>query len=121
MRLVLLLLAGCSTIGRWEYVRADHPATRAELALYPLSVPAPAMAPSFEREGFTVVTRPPHKGELRLEQHDGVATLTSDDYFVDQVRSDDVAFVAEALAHSRRVAEFVRNSGTVEQRQIEGM
>jgi hypothetical protein len=49
-----------------------------------------------------------------------LATLRSDGFFVDQVRGDPAA-IAEALAASSRVAEFVRNSGTVEQRQMPGM
>jgi hypothetical protein len=47
--------------------------------------------------------------------------LSSEGYFVDQVRADDPQEIAARLARSERVAEFVRNSGTIEQRGTPGM
>ena len=111
-----LLVAACA-VGRWESVRAERPATRSELAAWAVSVPDPALREEMAKAGFVAVARPPYKGDLALAVVQGVATLTSDGYFVDQVRGDDAA-IAEALVHSRRVAEFVRNSGTVEQRDL---
>ncbi|MCA1825861.1 MAG: hypothetical protein ABR567_01060 [Myxococcales bacterium] len=114
MRLLLLLLAGCA-IGQWESVPAEKPATVAELAAWPLSVRDPALAADFERAGFKVVDRPPYKGELELRVQGGVYTLRSDGFFVDEVSGADAAV---RLAHSRRVAEFVRNSGLPQQRML---
>ena len=111
-----LLTAACA-VGRWESVRAERPATRAELSAWAVSVPDPALREAMTNDGFVAVARPPYKGDLALAVVNGVATLTSDGYFVDEV-SGDAAAIAQALAHSRRVAEFVRNSGTVEQRDL---
>jgi hypothetical protein len=115
---IVLLLCACA--GSYQSVRTDTPATRAELAEYPVSVADPALRDAMARAGFTVVERAPYKGELQLTKVGQVATLRSDGFFVDKVRGDPVA-IAEALAASSRVAEFVRNSGTVEQRQMPGM
>jgi hypothetical protein len=114
-----LLLCACG-IGRWQSVRAEKPATRGELAAYPVSVADPALRQAMAQAGFTVVERPPYKGELQLVVKGQVGTLTSDGFFVDEVRGDPVA-IAQALAVSSRVADFVRNSGTVEQRAMPGM
>jgi len=113
---IVLLLSACGA-GSYQSVRAEKPATRAELAEYPVSVADPALRDAMARAGFTVVERAPYKGELQLSSVGEVATLRSDGFFVDQVRGDPAA-IAEALAASSRVAEFVRNSGTVEQRQM---
>ena len=114
--LVIALAAACS-VGRWESVRAERPATRFELAAWPVSVQDPELRAAMAQAGFAAVARPPYRSELALSVADGVATLTSDGYFVDEVHGD-AAAIAEALAASRRVAEFVRNSGTVEQRNL---
>lgn len=113
-RLFLIGLASCA-IGQWESVPADRPATRTELAAWPLSVSDPALVARFEQAGFRVVTRPPYKGELRLSVENGMYTLRSDGFFVDQVSGPDAATL---LARSERVAWFVRNSGLPQQRQM---
>jgi hypothetical protein len=115
---IVLLLCACG--GSYQSVRAEKPATGAELAEYPVSVADPVLRDAMARAGFTVVERAPYRGELQLSIVGQVATLRSDGFFVDQVRGDPAA-IAEALAASSRVAEFVRNSGTVEQRQMPGM
>jgi hypothetical protein len=115
---IVLLLCACG--GTYQSVRAEKPATPAELAAYPVSVADPALRAALARVGFTVVERAPYRGELQLSTDGQVATLRSDGFFVDKVRGDPTA-IAEALAASSRVAEFVRNSGTVEQRQMPGM
>jgi len=117
MRLLLLLLTACAT-GRWESVPAEKPATATELAAWPVSVHDPAVVPELERAGFKVVQRPPYKGELELRVHDGVYTLRSDGYFVDEVSGPEAAV---RLARSKRIAEFVRNSGLPQQREHPGM
>jgi hypothetical protein len=114
--LVLAALAGCA-VGRWQSVPAEKPATRAELAAWPLSVSDPALAEEFARAGFNVVRRPPYHRELELRVENGVYTLRSDGYFVDQVSGPDAA---ERLAHSQRIADFVRNSGLPQQRELPG-
>lgn len=46
--------------------------------------------------------------------HEGdhlVATLRSDDFFVDEAVGSDLDALADTLARSQRVAEFIRNSG----------
>ena len=108
-------LAAACAAGRWESVRADKPATRFELSAWAVSVRDPVVRAAMEQAGFVAVARPPYKSELALSVVGEVGTLTSDDFFVDEVRGD-AAAIADALAASRRVAEFVRNSGTVEQR-----
>jgi len=113
-RILVVALAACA-VGRWESVPAEKPATAAELEAWPLSVSEPALVAEFERAGFKVVQRPPYKGDLQLRVQGGVYTLRSDGFFVDEVSGPDAA---SRLAHSRRVAEFVRNSGTVQQREL---
>lgn len=109
-----LVLASCAT-GQWVSKRAEKPATPAELAAYPVSVADPALRAAMERAGFVAVARPAYSFELELTMEGAVATLRSGGYFVDEVRGD-AAAIAQALRVSERVAEFVRNSGTVEQR-----
>jgi hypothetical protein len=116
-RMFLVAFVAACSVGRWESVRAEHPATRAELAAWPVSVPDPALREAMVDAGFNAVQRAPYKGELALSYSGGVGTLTSDGFFVDEVRGDPAA-VAQALAVSRRVVEFVRNSGTVQQRDL---
>ncbi len=71
------------------------------------------------RAGFNAVERPPYRGELELTLAGDVATLRSDWLFVDEVRGGPDA-IAEALAASERVAEFVRNSGLPQQHPMPG-
>jgi hypothetical protein len=119
--LLLLVLASCAP-GRWESVRAKEPATPAELAAYPLTLEQPdaALASALAAAHFNVVQRKPWRQELQLvvEREGGGlrGTLRSDGYFVDQVVAPDAPTLAERLASSQRVAEFVRNSGTPQQR-----
>jgi hypothetical protein len=120
---ILALTAACG-VGTWKSVRADKPVTRTELQSSPVSVRDPVLRGALAQAGFVAVERPPYKGELELtavgDAGERVASLRSDGYFVDQVRGDPEA-IARALAESSRVAEFVRNSGTVEQRNLPGM
>jgi hypothetical protein len=118
---ILAILAAC-TAGQWESERATHPATDAELAACRVTVEAAEplrdeLNRALALEGFTVVDHPPYKGDLLLRAAPGIGNLTSDDFFVDEVRAPDAQGLSEALARSRRVAEFVRNSGTVQQRE----
>jgi hypothetical protein len=117
----LAILAAC-TATQWESKRATHPATEAELAACRVTVEAEEplrdeLNRALAVEGFTVVDHPPYKGDLLLRASPGVGKLTSDDFFVDEVRAPDAQGLSEALARSRRVAEFVRDSGTVQQRE----
>jgi sugar phosphate isomerase/epimerase len=117
----LLLLSSCA-IGTWESERAEHPATITELSACRVTVLADEplreeLERALAQRGFTVVGHPPYRGDLLLRAERDGARLTSDYYFVDEVRGD-ADQIADALAESKRVAEFVRNSGTVEQRNI---
>ena len=119
--LILVLLASCAP-GRWESVRAKEPATPSELAAYPLTLEEPdaALASALEEAHFKVVRRKPWRQELQLTVEPAAGglrgTLRSDGYFVDEVVAPDARTLAERLAGSQRVAEFVRNSGTPQQR-----
>jgi hypothetical protein len=112
----LLLCCGCA-VGRWESVRAEKPATRAELAAWPVSAADPLLREALAEAGFAAVARPPYKGELELSREGDLFILRSDGFFVDEVRGAPREAV-EALAASRRVAEFVRNSGLPQQRDL---
>jgi hypothetical protein len=128
-RMAIALLAVSCATGRWESAPAEKPATPAELALYPVTIQTAAidgLPEALARAGFRVAPRTLTRQELqlslRVETDTAVATLRSDGFFVDEVRApasspDDLA---RALARSRRVAEFVRNSGTPEQRSLPG-
>src|SRR5438067_3703088 len=118
MRFVLLLLLACHP-GPWRSVRAEKPATRMELAAWPVSVADPVLRKAMAEAGFNAVDRPPYRRELELTVADGVATLRSDGFFVDEVRGEPAA-IADALAASPRVAEFVRNSGLPQQHDMPG-
>ena len=118
MRFVLLLLLACHP-GPWRSVRAEKPATRTELAAWPVSVTDPMLRKAMMEAGFNAVERPPYKGELQLTVVDGIGTLRSDGFFVDEVTGGPDA-IAEALAASQRVAEFVRNSGLPQQHPMPG-
>jgi hypothetical protein len=119
--LLLVLLASCAS-GRWESVRASEPATPAELAAYPLTLEEPdgTLASALADAHFKVVERRPWRQELQLavrHEEGGLrGTLRSDGYFVDEVIAKDARTLAQRLASSQRVAEFVRNSGTPQQR-----
>lgn len=119
-RALAILVVLCACGGTYRSVRAEQPATPAELAEYPVSVADPALRVAMAQAGFRVVERPPYQGDLQLSSDGQEATLRSDGFFVDKVRGDPTT-IAETLAVSSRVAEFVRNSGTVEQRQMPGM
>lgn len=112
----LALLCGCAT-GRWVSVPAERPAARAELLALKVSVADPRLREAMAAAGFTAVQRLPYESELQLELKGEEATLRSDGFFVDQVHGSP-AEIARALAVSSRVAEFIRNSGTIEQRSL---
>lgn len=118
-RIALLLLACACAGGRWESKPAEHPATRAELAVYPVSVASPALREAMAAAGFVAVAREPWSFELELSWDGEVATLRSGGFFVDEVRGASPGAIARALAVSDRVAWFIRNSGTVEQRAVD--
>jgi hypothetical protein len=135
------LLAGCA-VGHWRSRSADKPLTRSELSSRNLSVADrahdPALHAAFVRalasEGFTVVAHPPYHEDLEVtlsiaRTSEGVvatATLRSDGFFIDEahvpVDGDDAALatLARTLAVSQGTAEFVRNSGTPEQKSFSG-
>jgi hypothetical protein len=119
-----LLLACCfaCAAGQWQSVPAEHPISRRELASLRMTViGSDALAEALAQQGFTVVDHPAWRGDLELRFVSGVATIRSDWYFVDQVRGDDPRRLAERIARSQRIAEFLRNSGTIEQRGTPGM
>ena len=119
--LFLVVLASCAS-GRWQSLRAAQPATPAELRNRRPAVetPDPALASALAEAHFNVVRRKPWRQELQLavtrEGGELRGTLRSDGYFVDEVAAPDARTLAERLAGSQRVAEFVRNSGTPQQR-----
>lgn len=120
--MMALALMACAP-GRWESQRARHPASKAELASCRVTIIADEplgseLRQALAQQGFGVVEHAAWHGDLELRAAPGIATLRSDDFFVDQVRAPDAAGMAEALAASRRVRDFVRNSGTVEQRNV---
>jgi hypothetical protein len=123
MRWLILLALSCAcTAGHWESVPSDHPATPHELSFLRLTVIGPpALAEALTQQGFAVVSHRPFDGDLELVFANGVAILRSDGYFIDELHGDDPRKLAEELAHSSRVAAFVRDSGTVEQRSSPGM
>jgi hypothetical protein len=119
---ILLAFACACAGGRWESVQAQHPATPGELAACHVTVVgSQPLAEAMAARGFTVVVHPAFRADLELRLQGGVATLSSEGYFVDEVRGGDPQEIAARLAGSERVAEFVRNSGTVEQREGPGM
>jgi hypothetical protein len=104
---------------RWAPRPAEHPPTWAELQVYALTVHGPpALAQALAAKGFRVVSHEPYKGDLLLEwSADGVATLRSDGFFVDEAAGD-FDGIARELAVSQRVADFIRNSGLPQQRDV---
>jgi len=121
-RLGILALTLSCALGHYESKPAEHPASRRELSFLRITVVGfPELAEALLEQGFTVVRHPALHGDLTLRFEDGVAHLRSDSYFVDEVRGDDPHELAERIARSERIAEFVRNSGTIEQRSFPGM
>src|SRR5882724_8063345 len=55
---------------------------------------------------------------LTHEDHALVATLRSDGWFVDEAVGTDLDALAETLALSQRVADFIRNSGLPQQHPV---
>lgn len=79
----------------------------------------PELSQALAAQGFRVVEHEPYKGDLLLElAPDGVATLRSDGFFVDEATGGDFQAIARQLAVSQRVADFIRNSGLPPQRQV---
>jgi hypothetical protein len=115
-----VLLLGCPSPKHWPPRPAEHPATRAELAAYELTVRGPpGLARAFSDLGFRVVDHPPYHLQLEVtltrEGDQLVATLRSDGFFVDEALGSSLDALARTLAVSARVAEFIRNSGLPQQ------
>jgi hypothetical protein len=127
MRLVpvLLVALACAAPAHWPPRPAEHPPTRAELAVYELTVRAAdpaersAFAQALATRGFNVVDQEPRRGQLEVvltrEDHTLVATLRSDGWFVDEALGTNLEVLAGTLAISQRVADFIRNSGLPQQ------
>jgi len=120
---LLALSVACARLERWSARPAEHPATGAELAVYQLTVRGPPeFAQALAAQGFRVVDHDPHKGQLEVfltrEGARLVATLRSDDWFVDEALGPSYEALARTLAVSERVAEFIRNSGLPQQRMV---
>jgi len=124
----LVACLACAPQGHWPPRPAEHPPTRAELAFYELTVKVPdpsertAFARALAARGFNVVDHEPYKGQLEAvlthEDHALVATLRSDGWFVDEAVGTDLDALAETLAVSQRVADFIRNSGLPQQHPV---
>jgi hypothetical protein len=124
----LVAWLACAPQGHWPPRPAEHPPTRAELAFYELTVKAadPSERAAFARalaaRGFNVVDHEPYKGQLEAvlthKDHVLVAALRSDGWFVDEALGTDVGALAETLALSQRVADFIRNSGLPQQHPV---
>ena len=118
----------CGPRGHWPPRPAEHPPTATELAFYELTVRDTAaderatFARALAAKGFTVVDHGPRKGQLEVTlTHEGgtlVATLRSDDWFVDEALGGDVGALASTLAVSQRVTDFIRNSGFPQQHMV---
>jgi hypothetical protein len=121
-RSILLALTFSCALGQWESKQAEHPASRHELSLLRITVVgSQELGQALQEEGFEVVQHPPFHGDLLARYQGGVTKLSSDGYFVDELRGDDPRQLAGRIAKSERLAQFVRNSGTVEQRSAPGM
>jgi hypothetical protein len=126
--LVVLVALACGPRGHWPPRPAERPPTAAELAFYELTVRAasPAERTAFSQalaaKGFNVVAHDPRKGHLEVTlTHEGdslVETLRSDGWFVDEAVGKDVGALANTLAVSQRVTDFIRNSGLPQQHMI---
>jgi hypothetical protein len=125
---VAAALLACEPRGHWPPRPAEHPATRTELGVYELTVRAgsaeerSAFSDALAARGFAVVPHEPRKGHLEvILTHEGatlVATLRSDGWFVDEALGGDVGALADTLAVSQRVADFIRNSGLPQQQVV---
>jgi len=130
MRRICLLLAilACARQAHWPPRPAKDPPTSKELAFYELTVKAAdpeerdAFAGSLSARGFNVVEHEPYKGQLEVtltqENETLVATLRSDDWFVDEALGPDVDALTDTLSVSQRVADFIRNSGLPQQHPV---
>ncbi|HET7785320.1 MAG TPA: hypothetical protein VFL36_05080 [Myxococcales bacterium] len=129
-RAVLLAAAlGCASSGHWPPRPAERPATPMELEFYDTAVHAPtpaeraALAQALTAHHFRVVPGKSRKGHWDVAlTHEGdrlVATLRSDGFFVDEAVGADVDALADTLARSQRVLEFVQNSGLPQQHMID--
>ena len=138
---LMALLAACA-VGNWRSRSADKPLTPSELASRNLSVAdrahEPALYAAFVRalasEGFTVVAHPPYHEDLEVtltvartpENFVVMATLRSDGFFIDEAHAPfdgtdaALATLARTLAVSQGTADFVRNSGTPQQKSFSG-
>jgi hypothetical protein len=89
---------------------------------------------ALDKQGFAVVAHPPYHEDLEVklsiarapEGAVAVATLRSDGFFIDEARASldgtdaAVATLARTLAVSEGMADFVRNSGTPQQKALSG-
>ncbi|HWC73836.1 MAG TPA: hypothetical protein VG454_07845 [Gemmatimonadales bacterium] len=136
-----MLAVGCSG-GHWQSRRADKPLSRAELSSRNLSIldqtgdPClrAAFALALARQGFTLVPHASYHEDLEVTLRItptpagtlATGTLRSDGFFVDEASflvdgiDDTAGALARTLAVSERTAEFVRNSGTPQQRNATG-
>jgi hypothetical protein len=99
-----------------------------ELEFYDMAVHAPtaderaAFAQALTAHHFRVVPGESRHGHWDVYlTHEGdhlVATLRSDDFFVDEAVGDDVDALASILANSQRVVDFVKNSGLPQQHKV---
>jgi N-formylglutamate amidohydrolase len=135
------LFTACA-VGQWHSVPAVRPLSRSELASRDLTIADGGLHPALRQEfsqalaaeGFTIVAHPPYHEELEVtlnvvrtaEAAVAVATLRSDGFFVDEARAplegndSTAAALARTLAVSQSMADFVRNSGTPQQKSLSG-
>ncbi|HEY2029743.1 MAG TPA: hypothetical protein VGH20_11105 [Myxococcales bacterium] len=135
--LVPFALATACATGEYRSEPAERPLTPREIAAHDLTVVdegaqgglAEAFMQALAQQGFRVVNHPPFHGELEVtlatqpspQGPVAVAVMTSDGFFVDEARAHldrgdaAAAWLAKTLAISERMAEYVRNSGTVDQ------
>jgi hypothetical protein len=143
------LLFACAAYRR-DSAPAARPLTPPELAAYELTVDEvkanaddaslaaslrAAVVDALVRAGFRVVDHPPFRDEWELQlsldpSAQGLlarATLRSDGFYVSEAQAEGAdpgelaQKLAASLAVSQGVADFVRNSGTPQQRQTPGM
>jgi len=137
----LAALGGCAA-GQWRSRLADNPLTRSEVSSRNLSVADAthdsmlhaAFVRALAREGFTIAAHPPYHEDLEVtlnvvrapEGVVAVATLRSDGFFIDEARASldgadaALATLARTLALSQGTSDFVRNSGTPQQKGLSG-
>jgi hypothetical protein len=128
----VLCAMACAT--HWHTSRADRPLARTELGIHPVTVdPAPeplrdAVVQTLKDKGFRVVDHPPYRGDLKLvlavNGDRAVATLRSDDFFVDEAETElldpekAAAALVDSLAVSEGLAFYMRFNGTPAQQMI---